>query len=71
METMKEGTPNKPCLEILILGSSENDFLSSEVYGWLENSSTGYVASGILKEGDGNQNGIGLAEVLRFFWNER
>lgn len=71
MEIIKKGTPNKPCLEILILGSSENDFLSSEVYSWLENSSTGCVASGILKEGDGNQNGIGLAEVLRLFWNER
>lgn len=71
METINEGSPNKPCLEILILGSNEDNFLSSEVYGWLENSSTGCMASGILKEGDGNQNGIGLAEVLRFLWNER
>lgn len=67
----KERSPNKPCLEILILGSSEDDFLSSEMYRWLENSSTGCMASGILKEGDGNWNGIGLAEVLRFLWKER
>lgn len=66
METIKEGSPNKPCLEILILGSSEDDFLSSEVYGWLKNSSTGCMANEVLKEGDGNQNGIGLVEVLRF-----
>lgn len=41
------------------------------MYRQLENSSTGCMASGILKEGDGNQNGIGLAEVLRFLWIER
>lgn len=63
IETKKEGIPNNPCLEILILGSSEGDFLSSEMYRRLDNSSTGCMASGILKAGDRN--------VLRFLWNER